>query len=152
VGFGCGAHEHDLTLTSRDDKVAGREERLPVSVAPALPLQLAVRGVDTGEDPRIEPVDEALVMHRALMVFFIRFVRHSSPAEKRSPPRVISSASPRLHAAPQFHLLHADVVERSPGHGDQGPPGRPYFFLDPGAAGVRFIAPVIGTPIGPTGM
>ena len=62
---GRGRDEDELALLGDDDEVAAGEQQLAVPVAPALPLEVARRGVDAREDPLVQTVDEAVVQDRA---------------------------------------------------------------------------------------
>src|SRR5687767_10177651 len=65
VSFGRCTNEDDITLTARDDEVTRRQQHLAVPVAAGLPLPVAAGGIDTREDPLVDPVDEAVVVDRA---------------------------------------------------------------------------------------
>ena len=91
-----GPDQHDVALFGQHDEVIAGEHELAVAVSTALPLQLARRGVDAGEDRFVQPVDVAVVQHGLVNLFFIRLFcpdRRASRTDRRF-------ERPRTRAAP----------------------------------------------------
>src|SRR5207248_10865644 len=68
--LGSGGDEHELTILGDHDEVVPGQEQLPMSVAAALPLEGARRGVEAGEDALVQTVNEPAMQNRAGLTIF----------------------------------------------------------------------------------